>query len=397
MKKSILLIAAVALGFAACSDVDTLKKDIQVTDGMAISFSTFSEKLTRGATENSDTTYSWVFYNHHNDFQVWSYKNTSTEKVFDGDSVTVTKKNANSTVTYVYEYSPLRYWDKAAEKYEFYAAAPKDKDGWEFVAPTQEDQKNGYFKTSSELTGTNLAWTPATEYAQSFKDSADVDKMIAAPTTVLYANFNKPVQLNFIHILSRLNVTIKKDTVLSKQIVKIEKFEVKNLLSEGDFDENTTVANLAKGSNDRWTPGSNKVTYAATTATDTAKLFKVQEDPYYIIESLVIPQDAELENIALDGKARTVETTTYTAIESATKPYFVITYQIWDGDTKHKPEKFTAYYNLATVFSGDTPAKLEFNEGWQNTLNLTIKPSTIDFTAEVAAWADNEVTAADVN
>ena len=44
------------------------------------------------------------------------------------------------------------------------------------------------------------------------------------------------------------------------------------------------------------------------------------------------------------------------------------------------------YYNLANAFGYNT-GNLSFNEGWQNTLNITIKPATIVFSADVAAWS----------
>lgn len=386
MKKSIFILAAVAI-VASCSDQDTLKKDLQNDNGMAISFTTFTENLTRGNVENSDTTYKWVFFTHHDDFQVWGYKNTSSNAVFDADSVSVTV-NPSDASKYDYTYSPLRFWDKAATKYEFYAAAPKDNAGWTFVEPTNENQKNGYFETSSTLTPSNLAATPADSYAESFKGVTDVDKMIAEPASVAYASFNRPVQLNFIHILSRLNVTIKKADNLATQIVKLKKFEVKNLNGSGNFSESTAATQ--SGNNNRWSGQGTPITYSATTSSDTAALFKIQQTPYYIIESLVIPQDAAIENIALDGKAKNVESVNYVAIESAEEPYFVITYVIWDGTEGHDAEEFTAYYNLATVFTAAAPTTLKFNEGWQNTLNITLQPNQIEFCAEVAAWADRD-------
>ena len=87
---------------------------------------------------------------------------------------------------------------------------------------------------------------------------------------------------------------------------------------------------------------------------------------YYVIQSLVIPQEFEYEEIKLDGS--TVET----------QPYFVITYKIGT-------EEFVAYYNLAQAF-GATEGKLAFNEGWENILNITIKPTGIVLDATTAEW-----------
>jgi hypothetical protein len=188
--------------------------------------------------------------------------------VFNADVVTVTENQHNDDGTtaaensYNYTYSPLRYWDKAATTYEFYAAAPAD-GGWTFVGvgdanDTDVDQQNEcYFKTSSTLTGTNLSNTSNYDYTYSFKnESGDVDKLIAAPSNVPYANFKQKVQLHFIHILSRLNVTIKKDASLepsdhkNQQEVKLTSLVIKNLKGTGNFSEKTAA--VPAGSNTRW-------------------------------------------------------------------------------------------------------------------------------------------------
>ena len=122
MKKYLLLLATAAI-VASCSDMDSIK-DIQNGNDEAISFETFTSKQTR-ATENSTENYDWAFLDHHTTFQVWGFKNTSSTAVFDGDVVTVDEATSPAT-GYTYTYSPIRYWDLAATKYEYYAAAPNE-------------------------------------------------------------------------------------------------------------------------------------------------------------------------------------------------------------------------------------------------------------------------------
>ena len=50
-------------------------------------------------------------------------------------------------------------------------------------------------------------------------------------------------------------------------------------------------------------------------------------------------------------------------------------------------EIFEKYYNLAQIFGMTSGSSLAFNEGWENTLTLTIGPASIDFKATVATWA----------
>lgn len=427
MKKIYLSLIAVAAIFTACEKNEVLVDAQSEAAPKAIAFESFSQAATR-ATENNTADYTWAFFNHHETFEVYGYKNTSADPVFNDDVVTVTSDGA-ATPKYTYTYSPLRYWDKAATSYQYYAAAPSA-DDWTFNGVTSVDtQDEGYFTTSSTLTGTNLSSATVQEYVESFKDaSGDVDKLIAAPKTVYKAYFSETVQLNFIHILSRLNVTVKKAEILKDQTVTIKKLEVHNLLKTGAFDEHNAAAATA-GNHSRWTASGDAVTYAAPTdqvVTATATTANPNPDPQYLIQSLVIPQDAAFESVALDGKAKTaaaavlftldeynayfgtsLDATSFAALSAAektkipavvaaneitatSKPYLVITYTIKDpANATATAEEFTAYYNLANAF-GLTTGNLAFNEGWQNTLHITLNPDLIQFCAQVSAWSSLE-------
>ena len=51
-------------------------------------------------------------------------------------------------------------------------------------------------------------------------------------------------------------------------------------------------------------------------------------------------------------------------------------------------ETFTSYYNLAAAFGKNaTDDKLPFNEGWMNTLHITLGPETIEFSGQVNEFA----------
>ena len=420
--KKILFILATAAIVASCSDVETLKKDIQTSNDEVISFTSYSQPITRA--ENSTNDEVWEFVAHHTSFEVWGYKNTSNTAVFNGDKVTVTK-SGNTTS---YTYNDARYWDKAATKYEFYAAAPQiassgegDKNVWTFTAPTAQDQNDGYFKTTSTLVGTNLqASTPSKDLVNSFKDAnGDIDKMIASPSSVKKAEFGQKVQLHFNHILSKLNISIKKAENIKDETVKIISFTVCNLKAKGDFNENSHYAER-DGNNSRWTISENPgtVTYAAKNnwTVDNGVGIENNSNYKFIIESLIIPQDADYEVVALDGQAHdavlytteeyntlnntnlenldNVDITQKTKIAAInevganSKPYFVLIYTIGN-------EEFKAYYNLANAFGMDgtsNKTKIAFNEGWQNTLNILLNPAKIEFDADIYEWATKTAT-----
>ena len=110
-------------------------------------------------------------------------------------------------------------------------------------------------------------------------------------------------------------------------------------------------------------------------------------------------KDADWWNInkQTDATIKTPAGTSVNAVSANSKPYLVLTYTIQqthdaNGDeiaTPKAPEEFTVYYNLANAF-GLTTGNLAFNEGWQNTLNITIKPDVINFCAKVSEWSTVE-------
>lgn len=462
--KKYLVYSVAALALVGCQNdilIDDAKQDAQEVE---IAFETFTNNSTKA--ENSTAGYDWAFYNHHTTFQVWGYKNTSTTAVFGGDVVTasipqsakyadVNEYNSAKNLTgtdaltaeqfanlpesakikdagvYAFEYAPARFWDKAATKYEYYAAAPSAVN-WEFISTgitNASTQDKGYFKTTSTLADHTLT---STVYESSFKTIATskaVDKMIASPCSVVKTSFGQTVQLHFNHILSRLNITVQKDEILDPFEVTIKSIKVINLLGYGEFSESTSA--VVTGSNTRWSEQATKIDYTAVANTIVPNS-DATTALSYVLQSLVIPQDVAYEEVALDGKERAaveakaavlysydeykalpghaditsedfaqlpVSDKTKTpaidavpaaaAVSGDSKPYIVITYTIKLSDTV--TEEYTANYNLAAAFGKTTGQTLAFNEGWQNTLKINLKPEKIEFCADVATWADHEI------
>ena len=212
----------------------------------------------------------------------------------------------------------------------------------------------------------------------------------ACNVNVANTNFSEPVQLHFNHILSRLNITVKKGATLTNANANakldVVSLEVNHMATKGSFDEHATVTDLSQGSTKRWTVTTDnpKVTYVANA------LANVTDNEKYILQSLVLPQEVEYEKISLDGKVGDNRT----EISNATQPYMKIVYTIQTTDGQSTPttnsETYTAYYNLAAVFGANssTTNKVAFNEGWQNTLNITIDADAITFEPKVYQWGD---------
>lgn len=422
--KKIFIFAATAALLASCAQ-DEVLNNYEPTAEKAIGFSTIANKVTRA--ENSGEENKLDLYLHHESFSVYGYKNVNASpkgiNVFNDQSVTVNSDNTTS-------YDPVRYWDKAASDYFFYAAAPAD-GAWSFIAPTDAELTagtidTGYYTTSSTLTGANITTftgDDAFTYQEYFKGSGDIDKLIADPCPVQNPAYNKStadvVELNFNHILSRLNVEVKsaitpkynqlkvtvgEDTNLplfsydtDKLCVKYnDKYyqvtkgdggtysytlsgdakievtetvtEVKdeseavsgkvelvgiyvyNLVGDGSFSEDLTTAGineteLKNGTIKRWNLSS-----ASTTETiSNTNLLDLSvptpnniaiSDYKYVCQSLVIPQKAEYEVVALDGSS------------TKTKPYINVQFKIDD-------QPYSYFYNLAAVFSNQLNASYE--------------------------------------
>lgn len=362
MKKQYFLMAMAATMFAACSQTEVIDEVVDNSTPKAIGFTTYTEGQTRA--ENSGKDYADGLEEHHKNFKVWAYKDVSETKVFDNQLVTW---NTNS-----WYYTPLRYWDKAATSYEFYAAAPAYRqDGstaidWKLNKNADADHTDDFFTLSEfELFGVNLSTNTYDSRQNSWENSpTDIDLMIASPNQVGRAGFTStPVNLQFNHILSRLNVTLYKANILEDKNVVLKSIIIKGLKSKGSFNENADLGsdNLIGGTTKRWETESN------TCDIKLVDDYIVEENTgikNYVIQSLVIPQTSTLESLDLNGTG------------SKTQPYFIITYKIGD-------EEFVAHYNLSKAF-GVSP--LAFNEGWENTLNITIQPTAITFDAEVAEW-----------
>lgn len=360
MKKNYFMLAATTMMFAACAQTDVVNEIAVEETPQAIGFSTYSGKATR-AENNNNAVNTTDLEAHHPTFVVWSYKNTMDNYVLGGVRATATDIGGVK----VWKYSPLKYWDKAATSYQFYAAAP-DNGLWNLSANGGAQDDDSFYFSGFSLKGTSLAHTT---HQVSFESVDDCDLMIASPCRMDRAMYGNDVQLAFNHILSRLNVTVNRGVNLTAndETLNITSFKVYKLKKTGNFNEaSATGTELEGGTTKRW---SNVVTEYEIAGNALANVKENNAANQYIFQALVIPQEAANEAIDRDGSS----------VETA--PYFTIEYTIGD-------EPFSATYNLAAAFAS---AGLSLCEGYENTLNLTIDAETIVFDASVYEWTDKNV------
>ncbi len=375
MKKNLLFIAATALVFAACSDND-LRNDLQ-DEQVEIGFSTFTGKLTRA--ENSTATEKHALNTHHTAFKVWGYKTVSgtPSSVFGESNGAGTQVDWNSTSS-LWEYTPLRFWDKSATNYKFYAAAPAS-ESWTYAS-------DKISLTGFTVDGSTIAASAAIDADANFGDQ---DIMISEDVTALPADYTATrVQLNFIHLLTRLNIGVNKAAVLNDYTVKLKSIKVFNLVDGGDFSEATAAVqagSIARWSANNVTSNNSKTGYGYTTETVVTSAFN------YVYQALFIPQQIDyVANTPLNG----------TGLDGDSKPYLNIQYELWNAAGTQKIDSYSYFYNLADMFNAATTDDVAFNEGWMNTLKITIEPVAINFAADVYEWkpiADVEVDVPDIN
>jgi len=421
MKKSYLMIATAAIAMVSCADTYELKNDLNGNNAnqVAISFETFNNKATKA--ENSSETNQLGLIAHHSTFAVWGYKDVQSDLVFDDQLVNGTAgtaavlyasaseyntakgttlsdsefaaltdadKTKTPAVADKWTYSPIRFWDKNSNSYEFYAAAPRTENTPKWVLNANTDVQNDDYFTLADVTLSNSTLA-STSYVESMSGQSNTDYMIASPKNVALAYYSQAVQLDFNHILSRLNVTVKKgknlDAAGDDGKLAITSFSVVNMANKGTFDESKANASsdpaLSTGTVARWATPTGSLTYAGNALAD------VTTTASYIMQSLIMPQTVGYDNtVTKDGK--------YTAdkksLDADAAPYIEIVYTIGKDD----PETFTAYYNLASLF-GST--NLNFCEGWQNTLNITIDANAVEFNPQVFNWDDTTAGALSIN
>lgn len=363
MKKSLLILATVAT-LTACSN-DSVRENI-AAEQVEIDFSTYTQKAV--GTKADATTVGLEKY--YTEFTVYGWKTVKNEetganedqKVFNAQSVNYVENSDSWT------YSPKKFWDKVASKYNFYAAVPVGNDGFSFNETDRIFEIEEFVAEGKSL-AVETAQKP--DASISFVE-VETDLMIADAIErgMTTQSAKARVDFKFNHILSRLNVGVKCDGLEDGQTMTLNSLKIGGIVSKGSFNEN-----------DRWalsTEGSDVVTLVNAVEDATTNTVAITAENKFVYQGLLIPQEAEYSEVALDGTGK--EET----------PYLYINYTIDN-------ENFYAYYNLAALFGVTENNSLAFQEGYQNNLYITIGASAIEFDADAYVWQDDNNSNLEVN
>ena len=385
------LVAGAAI-VAACSDTIKLNNEVrQATQNDRIGFVTYSEKTTRADQMNSINLYD--FYKTF-DVYAWKTANNEVQSVF--SHVPVEYFTEDTVGTYVYATAParpskewgdswttdnnlkgwfyeeVRYWDKLATNYNFYAIAPYEVSPSPALTIADGDanikigDENDLYKVSTEK---NLAKDSTLTKEKKYY-GFNKDYMLAEKVGTKF----QLVTLNFHHILTKLNVKI----TLTDAYKNAGPFTIKNLTIAGLEDEAYFEYNTAINNNGWHTKSGS--TYNLTDSTDyilknapAGVADTTEYSGYYWFQTLVFPQTLTCDTI---GPLATAPNSKYLYIEYTT------------GSN----ESFKAYYDLAYVFGCNQAANnntYDMKQGSEYTINIMVGPEPIIFEAKSSIWADD--------
>lgn len=235
--KKIFIFAAAAAMFASCAQDELLTEVEPSNVEQAIGFGTFASKTTRGTTTSENNGTSDVptgLEKYYKTFKVWGYKNIkqsgepATYKASDvfnsnvgntlaASSLVSYEETPVSPFTTNWSYEPIRYWDKSAKDYDFHAAAPSTVN-WAFALESATDNqgdanKRGYFTLESQtIKGESLPLNTAVtgQPYDNFTKGTNKDNDLMIANDVVSTSFTTdPIEFDFNHILSRLNIGVK--------------------------------------------------------------------------------------------------------------------------------------------------------------------------------------------
>ena len=380
--KKVMILAVTAIALAACAKTYEVKE----TTPPEIGFGSWSDVMTKSRAAGTASFVSG------DKFDVYGTKTVSstTSTVFNGVAVTY-----NGTA---WSYSPLRFWDKNASNYSFYAVLP-------FVDSNTDNTNDiissaGSGDTFGNFVSNDIVFSAPATNAQDILVASKYSRTASPMTTDV-------VQLDFNHIASLVDIKVKKDKALAdaNATVKIIKAQLVSIKNTGRFtvtgyDSNN--GNKPTFSGTGWTPD------AAPTITTYNP--SVDNTNGVLTTELVVSSNTTYDGSGLAGTTTPPANALFSDYvvmpqalgTTASDQRLVITYSISTGTA---PNVDTNTYtdvaiNLASFVKEDTTntnpdnktnagtAITSWMPGTHYTYYVTIGANAIQFTASVNAWAE---------
>lgn len=239
MKRYIFIVAAIVLATVSCSRTYDLGNG---KNGQAISFGTWAETLTKARATGSDNT----AFENNEAFDVYGFKTVASgdKVVFNGDDVKATV--SGSTVTW--DYSPHRFWDPAASSYTFFAALP--------AGQLAAEANDGDYATTGLFTSSDITFDDPT----AFNNDILVGKQVVNGTgSAVPYTYSGPVDIQFHHIASCVDLKVKQDNTLGNAEVKVTALSLLNISNTGHYTVSAYAA-TPYSPTVAWTPASTPTT-----------------------------------------------------------------------------------------------------------------------------------------
>ena len=366
MKKYLILAVTAAIAAVGCTK--TYEAVPVETNSIPIGFGSWAETLTKAPTGR---TIGGTEFAANDYFFVYGYT-SGAQTPFDGDKVTA----SGSPLTW--GYSPIRFWDRNNDYYDFYAISPSEDshaNAGDLVA--SHSVVNGSFTTTSlELAGNNN------------------DILVADQKHVLKANYGKEVLLNFRHAAALFDLKVRKGAGLGDNgVLKITAVSLENIDKTGTFSvasyraeddatapykANITWTATAQGSYNQGNGVNSVTTISAATPITTAG------DQYLINNLVVMPQIFRNSGDAKQRLKISYTITTGSGTTEQTNSFTDKTYDLYLFDTTDYPTDDDTstngnQYNDGTQVTG-------WVDGVHYTYIITIDAEAIVFNAHIQSW-----------
>lgn len=308
MKKGLMMLGIATMMLASCTNEDVLN----VSDSRAIGFNgTGIDNITKADITSS------------NFAQFYVYGGYGTNAIF--SKISVTKGSDGK-----WGYNPTQYWAKGTWNFAGYA-------GGDGVTPTWDN-------AAGKLT---LA-------VNSNADNQD-DVIFASSKNITVENattYNTAVQLNFTHLLSKIQFKFTKEVAsLGGVTVKLQNFKVEGLTTNAKWVDGTK-SDADSPATGNYTDFATATEIDGTDGLSTAEFYVIPQDVQaFVITANAVITDANGTTIKSGKVTAKVPTTTITA---------------WAEQTKYVYTAELKYENIVTPEPGKDPKPIEFEGSAEN-------------------------------